>query len=193
MTGRLFALLAVLILAGCTSVAGPANAPTSKPPASNAPVSAARVRPSHTPAPVNPPGVLPDAVQTPGAVNPAVRPGTIAATICVVGWTKTVRPPPNYTTALKIHQLQTGYTYHGDTDTRDYEEDHLIPLELGGSPRSVDNLWPEPYDAAFGARTKDLLENTLHRLVCAGLIGLRVAQRAIARNWVTAYRKYVTP
>ena len=26
----------------------------------------------------------------------------------------------------------------------DYEEDHLIPLELGGSPTSPLNLWPEP-------------------------------------------------
>src|ERR1700747_3389556 len=33
----------------------------------------------------------PDAHCTPGALNPQVRPGTIATTICRSGWTSTVR------------------------------------------------------------------------------------------------------
>src|SRR5437773_1158694 len=75
--------------------------------------------------------------------------------------------------------------------TGDYEEDHLIPLELGGAPADPRNLWPEPYASKHGARVKDRLENALHRAVCAGQIGLRAAQRAIARNWWAAYSKYV--
>ena len=38
---------------------------------------------------------------------------------------------------------------------------------------------------------KDKLENKLHKLVCDGAIDLKVAQRAIATDWIEAYRKYV--
>lgn len=135
--------------------------------------------------------VLPDAKLTPGAVNPAVRQSTIYATICVSGYTSTIRPPSSYTTGLKIQQLNAGYNFHDDTHTGDYEEDHLISLELGGSPRSAKNLWPEPYNAREGARVKDEIENKLHSLVCDRAISLRTAQRAIARNWWRAYQHYI--
>ena len=41
---------------------------------------------------------LPDPTRTPGALNPEVTQATIGATICVRGWTQTVRPPQQYTT-----------------------------------------------------------------------------------------------
>lgn len=135
--------------------------------------------------------ILPDPRRTPGAINPAVTQASIGRTICIAGWTATIRPPSSYTTALKQHQLATGYAYRGDTDTSSYEEDHLISLELGGSPTAEGNLWPEPYAAADGARTKDIIENKLHRLVCARAISLATAQHAIARNWYTAYLTYL--
>jgi hypothetical protein len=71
-----------------------------------------------------------------------------------------------------------------------HEVDHLVSLELGGS-NAVANLWPEPYAGRWGARTKDVLENRLHDLVCSGAIRLRAAQRIEARNWVAAYRRYI--
>ena len=71
--------------------------------------------------------------------------------------------------------------------TRDYEEDHLISLELGGSPTELNNLWPEAYEPRPGAREKDTVENYLHREVCAGNIGLREAQRAIVEDWYRIY------
>jgi len=37
---------------------------------------------------------------------------------------------------------------------------------------------------------KDRVENRLHALVCAGRVGLAVAQRAIAVDWWAAYRTY---
>ena len=135
--------------------------------------------------------ILPNPRRTPGAVNPAVTQATIGSTICVSGWTATIRPPSSYTTGLKEQQLATGYAYHGDTSTGDYEEDHLISLELGGSPTSELNLWPEPYAATDGAHLKDRVENRLHTLVCDGEISLAAAQRAIASNWYTAYQTYV--
>ena len=124
------------------------------------------------------------------AVNPAVTQATIHATICRTGYTKTIRPSSSYTTGLKRQQLSAGYAFHHDLSTSDYEEDHLISLELGGSPTSVKNLWPEPYAAAEGARVKDKIENELHDLVCAGSLSLRAAQRAIATNWWSALQRY---
>jgi hypothetical protein len=135
--------------------------------------------------------VLPNPHRTPGALNPAVTQATIRSTICVSGWTATIRPASSYTTAIKQQQLATGYTYKGDQNTSDYEEDHLVSLELGGSPTAVRNLWPEPYRAAEGARVKDRIENKLHELVCAGHVSLATARRTIASNWWHAYQTYV--
>jgi hypothetical protein len=135
--------------------------------------------------------ILPNSTRTPGATNVDVTQGTINSTICVKGWTATIRPPSTYTTGLKKQQLATGYTLGGDTLTSDYEEDHLISLELGGSPTSAFNLWPEPYIAPDGARVKDQLENKLRELVCAGTIQLATAQQAIAANWWIAYETYM--
>jgi hypothetical protein len=72
-----------------------------------------------------------------------------------------------------------------------FEEDHLIPLELGGHPTDPKNLWPEPYASNTGARVKDKLENALYELVCNGSVTLKTAQKAMATNWYTAYLKYV--
>jgi hypothetical protein len=104
-----------------------------------------------------------------------------------------VRPPASVTTRLKAAQLASGYTYQGDAATGDYEEDHLISLELGGAPSAEANLWPEPYNAPEGARVTDQVENKLHALVCSGTITLATEQRAIASNWWVAYQTYVGP
>src|SRR5436190_23881636 len=78
---------------------------------------------------------LPDPSCQPGTYNPDVTQSTIDTTICVSGWTATVRPPSSYTTALKVKQIaEYGYS---DTSTADYEEDHLVPLELGGAPKAA--------------------------------------------------------
>ena len=124
-------------------------------------------------------------------MNPDVTQATIGQTICVTGWTATIRPPSSYTTKLKIAQLASGYAYNGDQKTGDYEEDHLVSLELGGSPRDEANLWPEPYNAPEGAKVKDVVENRLHKMVCAGQLSLIDAQNAIATNWWVAYQTYV--
>lgn len=134
---------------------------------------------------------LPNPSRTPGALNPAVTQRDIYSTICVRGWTRTVRPPEAYTEHLKREQIRL-YGYR-DRWLRDYEEDHLVPLELGGSPASPRNLWPEPHHVAggWGSYRKDRLENRLNHLVCRGRITLAVARRAIARNWIAAYRRFM--
>lgn len=121
---------------------------------------------------------LPDPTCTPGATNPAVTQATIRSTICVSGWTSTVRPSEAYTDDLKITQM-AAYGFTGPTSS--YEEDHLIPLELGGSPSNALNLWPEP---GGSPNAKDQVENAAHRDVCDGSMTLAAAQQAIATNWV---------
>jgi len=68
----------------------------------------------------------------------------------------------------------------------DYELDHLVSLELGGS-NDAGNLWPERNDhPAGGINSKDVVENTLNRAVCSHRVTLAAAQSAIATDWTTA-------
>jgi len=136
---------------------------------------------------------LPDTIRTPGVINPAVTQANIHSTICVVGWTTTVRPPVSYTNQLKYSQLHSGYNLNGDTNLKDYEEDHQVPLEVGGNPSDPRNLWPEPRNIKYGSFVKDQLENQMHHLVCTGAVSLKTAQAAFLGNWEQAYTKYVGP
>jgi hypothetical protein len=127
-----------------------------------------------------------DSSCTPGAFNPDVTQSTIGSTICVSGWTATVRPPSSYTTNLKNQQKPL----YGEASipNSELEEDHLVPLELGGAPRDPNNLWPEPRSSAGvpgsqAAETKDTEENTLKRQVCAHSITLATARNTILAHW----------
>jgi hypothetical protein len=124
----------------------------------------------HRPVPEQP-AVRADPTRTPGALNPDVTQGNIHGTICVRGWTKTVRPPVAYTNALKVRQMRQ-YAEVGDPSK--YQEDHLISLELGGATTDPRNLWPEPYPRAS---TVDSIENELNAKVCSGEVSLADAQR----------------
>jgi hypothetical protein len=136
---------------------------------------------------------LPNRTLTPGAYNPAVTQATIRSTICKVGWTATIRPPTSYTNPLKVRQL-TSYDF-ADKKLADYEEDHLVSLELGGSPTSVKNLWPEPHHIKvggldLGSYAKDGFENHLKSLVCTGKLTLAKARAEIATNWVAYWKTW---
>jgi hypothetical protein len=122
-------------------------------------------------------GLLPDPIRYPGVTNPAVTQENIHRTICVSGWTKTIRPPTSYTNKLKAVQMKQEDL---SGTPREYEEDHLIPLQLGGHPTDPGNLWPEPWPAA---RKKDVVETRLKRWVCSGKVPLAAAQEAIAMDW----------
>ena len=135
---------------------------------------------------------LPNPRLTPGAINAAVTQDNLNETICRKGgYTKSIRPPESYTSHLKREQIrQYGYS---DYRMRDYEEDHLISLEVGGSPDNPKNLWPEPHHVSggWGSYTKDKLENRLHRLVCSGQLSLAKAQHDEATDWIGAYKQYI--
>jgi hypothetical protein len=126
-----------------------------------------------TPGPGQPSVILPDEQRTPGALNPKVRQSTIKKTICKSRWTMKVRPPVAFTNALKIKQM---VLYEETGLPSKYEEDHFIPLELGGAPRNPKNLWPEPRSQS---KLSHPLENKLKRKVCKGLLQLAKARAAI--------------
>ena len=132
--------------------------------------------------------VLPDPACTPGVTNPEVTQADISSTICASGWTATIRPPESYTEPLKLDQIAA----YGETGSvSSYEEDHLISLELGGSPRDPRNLWPEPGPSP---NPKDAVENAARRAVCDGQMSLASAQQEIASNWIALGQQLgVTP
>ena len=115
--------------------------------------------------------ILASPTRTPGVLNPAVTQANIRSTVCRHGWTDTIRPPVSYTNALKRKQMRQ----YGETGSlSDYQEDHLISLELGGSPTDPRNLWPEPYPRAS---EMDQTENELNAEVCSGQLSLAQAQQ----------------
>ena len=125
--------------------------------------------------------------QTPpkGATNHNVNQNNIKTTICVAGWTATVRPP----SSIMAKQKQQEADKLQIKDITSGEWDHLISLELGGHPNSPDNLWFQPYLPKPGAREKDVVESYLHRQVCSGSMTLLDAQKAITKDWVSIYNK----
>ena len=137
-----------------------------------------------------PSDLYPDPQITPGATNPDVTQANIHETICKSGWTSTVRPRVTVTNELKTKGIaQYGYD---DLKPGDYEEDHFIPLEIGGNPRDPKNLWPEPYNTrvdgkTMGAHQKDKVEDLLKKQVCSGEITLKEAQEQISADWYKIY------
>lgn len=117
---------------------------------------------------------------TPGVLNPQVTQATIADTICVHGWTSTIRPPTEYTNELKREQMKA---YGREGGLSDYQEDHLISLGLGGHPSDPRNLWPEPIEQALKV---DRTEKELNAAVCSGRMSLAEAQRRISELKHTA-------
>lgn len=119
-------------------------------------------------------GTLPDSQCTPGAIfTTATR-----QAVCTPGYSKGVRNVP----ASEKAAVYKEYSILSHTAGQ-YEVDHLVSLELGGS-NSIANLWPEAAIPLPGFHQKDMVENYLHYQVCAGLIPLSTAQREIATNWV---------
>ena len=119
-------------------------------------------------------------------VTPGVTFHVTVAAICRSGYSTSVRNVPE--SEKNQVYAEYGITHH---TTGQYEIDHLISLELGGS-NAIGNLWPELNDHPHGyLNSKDILENRLHALVCTGKVSLRSVQTLIASNWVTAYHRFL--
>jgi hypothetical protein len=118
--------------------------------------------------------------------TPGVTFHVTVATICRSGYSTSVRDVPQ--SEKNQVYAEYGITHH---TAGQYEIDHLISLELGGS-NAIGNLWPELNDHPHGyLNSKDILENRLHALLCTGEVSLRSAQTLIASNWVTTYHQFL--
>ncbi len=122
---------------------------------------------------------LPDRACTPGAVFQNVT----KEQICTPGYSTSVRDVPD----AEKNQV---YAEYGVTShpAGQYEVDHLVPLELGGS-NDIANLWPQLASPAPGFHEKDQVENYLHDQMCSGAISLQQAQSEIATNWLAVYQQ----
>ncbi len=127
-------------------------------------------------------GALQDSTCTPGAYNPDVTQATIGTTICVSGWTSTVRSVPVRERMAVFAEYAIAYPPPSSA----YEIDHLVSLELGGA-NALANLWPEAASPVPGFHQKDVLESAAKRAVCSGRITLDYARHAIITNWVGFY------
>jgi hypothetical protein len=191
--------LSIVLATGCANRAPVPTSPSIAPPT---------IPPSPL-AKAGPPSLYPPSPTVTGAAYPQITQSNIRKTICSKSWsTSSIRPPESYTTALKKKQMAA---WHLSGTTADYEEDHLVPLEAGGDPRSEANLWPELWTnivsgTDLGARTKDLVENYIHDEICFGIpnakmsptvkqnpptvaVPLAVAQKIIATDWYACYLK----
>lgn len=119
-------------------------------------------------------GPLPDVECTPGAIIE----GVTKEQICIPGYSKSVRNVSQLTKNQVYEEY--GVTTH---QTGEYEIDHLISLELGGS-NDIANLFPEAAEPRPGFHEKDQVENYLHEQVCLGGLSLVDAQKIIANNWL---------
>lgn len=122
---------------------------------------------------------LPDPDCTPGATFPTVT----VQQICTPGYAHSVRNVPE----IEKKQVYMSYGIYSHVKGQ-YEVDHLISLELGGS-NDISNLWPEPAEPRPGFHEKDLVENYLHALVCNGKMTLQEAQEKIVKDWVYVYQQ----
>src|SRR5512140_511588 len=108
---------------------------------------------------------LPDAACTPGAI---FTDATVDK-ICTPGYSTSVRNVPSE--AKRRAYDEYGIVSH---EPGQYEVDHLIALELGGS-NGIANLWPEPAEPRPGFHEKDQVENYLRDQVCSGKMSLAQA------------------
>ncbi|SRR5258706_1425315 len=128
-------------------------------------------------------GPFPDTECTPGAVFQDVS----VKQICTPGYSASVRNVP-------VSEKNQVYAEYGilTHSKGDYEVDHMISLELGGS-NDISNLWPEASSPNPGFHEKDEVENYLHDEVCNQNISLTLAQQQIATDWLSVYKKISNP
>jgi hypothetical protein len=135
---------------------------------------------------------LPDAKVTPGVADPVAVADLSKAPHMVDGVERNLcandfRTAPIRKKIVDFEKLKKEVCaeYGVTSCNASVEGDHLISLENGGCKDCLANLWPQPKDAAgaVGFRTKDVVENRTHSLICAGKVTLEQGQRGLADDW----------
>lgn len=131
-------------------------------------------------------GDMPDSQLTPGAVASGD-----AAEVCESDG----RPGSAYSRAhreMNEAQRRADFARYGTpwANRRLYEDDHLVPLCLGGADAAA-NRWPQPRSGQWSSYEKDRLESYACRQVCAGTLSLGEAQHwfLAPADWREAYRR----
>ena len=170
-----------------------APVPAPKPAPVAQPAATPSTAPTHAPTPAQSSGTVAYGVRTKTSgctANQALpdcacSPGDVLTTdtsiVCVSGYTQTVRNVPDSEKQAVFAEYGIPWSEHAN-----YEVDHIISLELGGS-NDISNLFPESYLIQYNAHVKDGLENHLHSLVCSGALPIATAQAEISSNWVQYY------
>jgi hypothetical protein len=124
--------------------------------------------------------LLPNPSLTPGATRPIA-----VDDICAMDHDEVVLP-------ISATLRQRVFEEYGmrNMPFENYEVDYLITPGLGGSD-DIRNLWPQPrYHATWNSFVKDRLEDYLHQMVCRRELNLATAQKDVAKDWISAYKKY---
>jgi hypothetical protein len=125
-------------------------------------------------------GPIPNKDLTPGATLHVTR-----TEVCRAAGPEETHPIPASMRQKVFQEYRTP-----ESHAAEYEVDFLITPGLGGAD-DIKNLWPEPYTSTvWNAHVKDALEDRLHDMVCSGQLDLATAQRDIATDWISAYKKY---
>jgi hypothetical protein len=173
-----FVILMLLTLLVASCVAGSSNTPSEGTSSLPAPTNGGSIGTRTKTSGCVAQDALPDPDCTPGAIFPDATKDKI----CVPGYSSGVRNVPE----SEKNQVYAEYGIKSHT-TGQYEVDHLISLELGGS-NEIANLWPEAAEPRPGFHEKDKVENYLHKQVCDGAMSLQDAQYQIAHDWMTVYQ-----
>ena len=164
---------AVLVLSGCSGISS--TYPSTSPSSGTQPHWGVQTKTAGCSAHTG----LQDAACTPGAILASAT----KTDVCTSGYAKSVRNVPQ----SEKNQVYAEYGITRHT-AGEYEVDHLVSLELGGS-NDISNLWPEAASPKPGFHEKDKVENYLNSQVCSGAISLQEAQIEIATNWLDVYNR----
>ena len=123
--------------------------------------------------------------QLPSIETPGAKSNVSETEVCAADFESSQKP-------VSPWQIGQALSRYGKRlDDKSVQIDHLIPVSLGGT-NDPDNLWPQPVQREWGPQTKDELETKLLKMVCDKKISLKAAQDAIKKDWVKAYKQYVT-
>ena len=132
---------------------------------------------------------FPDPKDTPGAMSPEVTQANILETVCQSAWLERIQPSASYIDELKAKQIEALQLKGG---SKDYEEDHLVPMCAGGHPTDPRNLWPQRATGDWNYKVKDGFETFVCKSLCRGNLTLEAAQRAFLEpDWRRRYMQWV--
>jgi hypothetical protein len=123
--------------------------------------------------------------QQPDLFDPRVTQSTIGQTICRPGYVDRTLPP--FDTLMRQKDMLIKERKIEPESAPEYALDHRMPVLLGGSPSSADNLDLRRWEGRSGESRKERLVVLLKRCVCIGEMPLSQAQADISGDWASRF------